>query len=295
MPQRPTGEAVAALLRAQFPGLAPFRVTPRDGGPDETSWDVNGEWIFRFPRRRDAEAALEREIALTARLAPRLSLPIPAFTEIGTPCADFPFRFAGYRRLEGAPAMGVEGGPPAAALGRFLGELHSFPVEAAAAVGVLRDDSSRNLDRLQEEAAGAFARLREALPAGASGPCWKLLSRKEASSPARVCLAHTDLTAEHILVSPDGREIAGILDWADAAIGDPAVDFAGLYAWRGEEFLRGAVRHYAAPVDEGMLRRARLIGLTVACLNLLYGLEARRDEYVAFGRGAIGRLLARAE
>lgn len=38
------------------------------------------------------------------------------------------------------------------------------------------------------------------------------------------CVVHGDLQAEHVFI--DGREIAGIIDWADSILGDPLADLA---------------------------------------------------------------------
>ncbi len=59
-------------------------------------------------------------------------------------------------------------------------------------------------------------------------------------------VAHADLGAEHILAL-DGR-LTGIIDWSDAAITDPAVDFARVYRDFGPGVLEDAI---------GGLRRAR--------------------------------------
>lgn len=47
-------------------------------------------------------------------------------------------------------------------------------------------------------------------------------------------LVHNDLWAEHILVDPRSGSVSGIIDWGDAVISDPAVDFASVYLVRRE-------------------------------------------------------------
>ncbi len=61
------------------------------------------------------------------------------------------------------------------------------------------------------------------------------------------CLVHADLGPEHVLVHPNG-DLAGVIDWEEATIGDPAWDFAYLvHALPGPRRtcargLRGAAR-----------------------------------------------------
>ena len=44
--------------------------------------------------------------------------------------------------------------------------------------------------------------------------------------------------AEHVLINPHSGSVNAIIDWGDTAIGDPAVDFAGLYTWYGESWMK---------------------------------------------------------
>lgn len=39
---------------------------------------------------------------------------------------------------------------------------------------------------------------------------------------------HADINTENILIEPKDGSIAGVLDWSDAKVGDPCVDFAGV-------------------------------------------------------------------
>jgi aminoglycoside phosphotransferase (APT) family kinase protein len=76
---------------------------------------------------------------------------------------------------------------------------------------------------------------------------------------------HGDLFDEHLLLDDAGC-VSGIIDWGDACLADPALDFAGLYAWLGEEFVRQVLDHYGGPVDAAIMQqiafRARCAALT---------------------------------
>ena len=57
-------EALArSLVETQFPDLAPARLTPLGVGWDNTVYDVDGRWVFRFPRRAIAVPLLETELS----------------------------------------------------------------------------------------------------------------------------------------------------------------------------------------------------------------------------------------
>jgi aminoglycoside phosphotransferase (APT) family kinase protein len=53
-----------------------------------------------------------------------------------------------------------------------------------------------------------------------------------------------------------GRLI-GVIDWGNAAIGDPALDFVPLVLWRGWGFARAVVTSYGLPIDHDFVDRIR--------------------------------------
>ncbi|KAJ5253467.1 hypothetical protein N7505_012130 [Penicillium chrysogenum] len=97
-----------------------------------------------------------------------------------------------------------------------------------------------NLKLLRESAIEAWTRLVErgqvtVKDIGNQSPINGLLERKTTllekiqhlSPEYRPALVHNDIKGEHILICPQSGRITGILDWADAGIGNAAVDIAG--------------------------------------------------------------------
>ncbi|KAB8256307.1 hypothetical protein BDV32DRAFT_161206 [Aspergillus pseudonomiae] len=66
---------------------------------------------------------------------------------------------------------------------------------------------------------------------------------------SRRVLIHNDIKGEHILVGSDGR-ITGILDWADAGVGYPATDIAGLVLTVGPRLAIRIAREVGYAEDE---------------------------------------------
>lgn len=62
------------------------------------------------------------------------------------------------------------------------------------------------------------------------------------TSEYRPTLVHNDIKGEHILVDPRSGRVTGILDWADAGIGNPAVDIAGLVLTVGKDLAERIAR-----------------------------------------------------
>jgi hypothetical protein len=59
------------------------------------------------------------------------------------------------------------------------------------------------------------------------------------------------LYAEHVLLLPESGRVSGVIDWSDAAIADPAADFAALYWWLG---AGGARRCWTATTGRATIR-----------------------------------------
>lgn len=263
---------VRAAIEAQFPDLRPAAVRFLARGWDHDAWLANETWVFRFPRRADVAAGVATQIELSQLLALALPVAIPRAERIGRPDEHFPYPFAGHRNLGGVPADSValtasESTALAHELGRVLSALHAVPPSRVASLGLpLLPDRSAERRASLAEVAGAF---RLAMPR-ASVARWEPWLRNEVPAPppreGPVCLTHNDLAAEHVLIDPATRRIAGIFDWSDAALGDPAVDLVGFWLWKGEAFVRRILESYAASWDEAAIERVRFSARSLAIL-----------------------------
>ena len=97
-------ELAKSLIETQFPSLAPAEVIPLGAGWDNTAFTVNGDYVFRFPRRAPAKDFLVEEIKALPELAKRVTLPIPTPLYVGEPMEGYPWPFVGYRKLHGRTA-----------------------------------------------------------------------------------------------------------------------------------------------------------------------------------------------
>jgi aminoglycoside phosphotransferase (APT) family kinase protein len=89
------------------------------------------------------------------------------------------------------------------------------------------------------------------------------------------CVVHGDLAPENVLV--DDHRVAGILEWAETRIADPADDFAWLASACPPETLRAIVAAYTAArrtePDQDLTRRARLAAELAVARWLLHGVS----------------------
>ncbi|HEY1367292.1 MAG TPA: phosphotransferase [Gaiellaceae bacterium] len=244
-----------------------------DGGWDSLVLDVDDSWIVRIARRPEIEALVRVEVCLLEELAPRLPVAVPRYELVAPPAFV-------YRKLHGRPLERAEG-ELAVQLGRFLAALHAVPVDGLAELGVHVDDTSSWRDvrraRVEEFCAGAV-------------PCfdsdersaWEAFLRGYVEDDDNFrftpTLIHGDLGPEHVLTS-EGR-IVGVIDWTDARVGDPALDFAWpLYGLREP----GIVEAYGGAPDDRFALRARFHRVVAPLYDVLHALERGDDHEVARG------------
>lgn len=134
----------------------------------------------------------------------------------------------------------------AARLGRVVRRVHALPPPAS---GALVRDWLRDHGR---DCVGRH-RARGSLP---SHLVEQIDAYVVAPSPVR-CLAHADLTVDHIFVARD--RLVGIIDWGDAMVTDPYYELGALHldAFRCDPaMLRAFLDGYGWTVGEDFARRA---------------------------------------
>jgi aminoglycoside phosphotransferase (APT) family kinase protein len=107
----------------------------------------------------------------------------------------------------------------------------------------------------------------------------ELLAETETLTGFEPVLTHSDLGPTHLIVR--AGLLAGVIDWGDARIGDPAID----YAW----LLNGPFRQWN--VDDELRRRALVYHRLGPWFEVHYGVLTDRPQWVESGlRGIRERL-----
>jgi aminoglycoside phosphotransferase (APT) family kinase protein len=258
-------------------------------GWDSDAFEVNGEWIFRFPPRPETEAALRKEAALLPELAPALPLPVPV-PEI---VARNEVSFVGHRKLEGQALRVVRPGL-AEQLAGFLSALHSFPVARAAQllvpVPAACDAVEREREFAQRCELHVFPLLGRAERATARA-MFEDYFAAASNLEFETVLIHADLGPEHILCRDD--EVSGVIDWSDARVGDAALDFAWLLFGLDVAFAEELLERYAGSRDDTLRERALFYHRLGPWHEVLYGLERGGRAYVQSGLDGVRRRLLR--
>ncbi|MGW0286157.1 phosphotransferase [Streptomyces sp. NPDC003236] len=229
----PTADTVRRLVRSLLKEST-GRNAGRAGGPDvrpvgedhEHTWWVGTQQVLRLAPDRDASARRRRELRLRDLVRPHVPVTVPVSVAHGDWAPGLAYTLdtvvpGGTADEHDVSAVGEDD------LAGLLGGLRAVPVRQAEALGVPRT-APRSLDALRRMAVQAAERLAAAdefdatrlhlTPPGAA---------QLAAQHGTAVLTHHGLIGEHLVVSADGR-VRGVLDWTEAALGDPAEDIAGL-------------------------------------------------------------------
>ncbi|MFD7032316.1 macrolide 2'-phosphotransferase [Streptomyces sp. NPDC059917] len=293
-----------AALAARASRHLGVELDPASARPDETGWDFRvthiraadgTPWILRSPRRPEAARQLAVEGAVLAAVRDRVPVPVPDWRLHAPDLVAYP-------RLPGEPAgsedpdtlvYGWSTDPLAHPTGyleplaRTLVAVHATALEGADGAPLLPGPAPAGPDAVRAAIAARLARARAELPLPAEGiRRWESWLDDDGLWPRRLTLVHGDVHPGHTLVvrPPAGPPVlSGLLDWANAAVGDPAADFVDMLYAGGTEVLDGLLDAYRAAggeVPAGMrahiLARASFLWVHVA----LRGLDTGRPAWV---------------
>lgn len=282
----PGANVPAASLLGEGWGAVAVRIPSGDGGRD---------WVLRLPRPESPWGLpdLEREARLLPFIARQpfdVAVPGEACRLIDTDGAALGVL---HRLVPGTP-LAQRAAPRGRArvdlcaqVGRFLSVLHAAPVAAAKRHGAREVDlwTEQYLPRIEATLAVVPEGTRRWLQREAEAFA---TTEWTAAVPRR--LIHADISGDHLLLDEAGR-LSGVIDFADAVISDPALDFAGVLNHLGWRDLERVLEHYEGDVDEGALRRVRFYIQVAPIYQVM-------DGYIAIGererRRGIRRLAARA-
>lgn len=245
---------------------------------------MDGTWILRIARRPEVVAAHQRELRLLPLLADAMPFAVPRPVHSGEWCGHV---FLTYRLIAGRPLQRHD---VVVEVTEMLRALHGFPTDVArdalgcagttvewrSGYAYLWEETARTvLPLLDGELRGALIQRYDGF-----------LDRAADFTPV---LVHRDLGAEHVLVDPATRRPVGLIDFEDAAVGDPAIDFAGLLTALGERRTRAVLDAYAGEVRLDRVRDYWWIGSLHAVLHGVRTSDAGiRDDGIA---GLRARLL----
>jgi aminoglycoside 2''-phosphotransferase len=280
-------EAFVKRIRQVYPDIEPLDVQIIHGqSPVEDAVLLDDELVFRFPRTEADIEPLRREVASLRSLQGRLPLPVPspeyASLEPGQ-------AFIGFRRMPGVqlsmrlrqdtlPGHVFE--RIVIQMANFMHALHEVPLDAleieiptaetrTAVAGFAEDVRTELAPAMRPDAADWVDRLFKPFLANPDNFAFKPVVR------------HGSLTGNNIFIDPHTGAVTGVTGFSTLALGDPAVDVAGL-GTISEAFFSEL---YRVDQDEigRLLWRAQFYKSTFALQEALAG--ARLGDPEAYRRG----------
>ena len=267
-------------------------------GHDEQVESFEAGWIFRFPRNRVVAENLQKEQAVLTVVAPRVDFAVPRFEHAGTWRGQPGHPYAGYRRipgrtLSGSPFTSCKLADEAAeSIAAVLSSLHDIPtslVADACAVEPTVDAWRQRYLALRETVRASVSPLLDSRLLDAVQHGFNRFLDEELATLKDIALVHCDLGCEHILIGEDGTTVTGLIDFEDVTIGDPTIDFVGIYVTYGMEAVERVQESYQCALDiqrsmdVNFVNRLRFYTWMASCHEILYGLEEGRSDLVKEG------------
>lgn len=222
MPERPRSDRdldasiALAAVRDQLPALECQHAVHLGSGWASDAYLLDDRFVARFPRNADVARWVDSDEAILGLVASFLGseFRVPAVVGRGRAGAHFPHEFL---VCDFVPGTGAD-------------RIATSSEQLAADLGrALTSIHSISVD--------------DARQAG--------LHEDDAAQP--LCVLHGDFRADNIIVDPASGRLAGVIDWGNASIGDPAMDFATLVLWRGWRFTHAVLEAYGRPIGEDFI------------------------------------------
>lgn len=258
--------------------------------------DTDGaKWVLRIPRRADAVERARKELRILDLVGRHLPVQVPRW-EV------FSEEFIACRQMDGHPACMTdleakfhvwridEKNVPKSleqTLAQALAVLHTINPKEAVAAGWRVLDAAQLRQDMNERM------LRVRTKFGVNSVLWERWQRWLANGslwPGHTALVHGDLHAGHILID-DVPKVTGIIDWTEAMVGDPAIDFAAHWITFGDEALKrliAAYQRWGGRTWPGMFEHVVELCAASAVTLAEFAMSSGVDEYHQMARQSLG-------
>lgn len=252
-------------IQKDFPDFNISSIKKIGEGDNSKAFLVNEEYVFRFPKNKEAKMQMQREIVVLPIIKPFLILQIPESKFISPDLS-----FLGHKIITGTPLTSIIYNSLKRnirnsiqhSIGNFLLQLHRIDLS------LLKDCNLETMN-LKEEYFENFEQARDFIYPNISKTKRKTITRlftnylgDAENFEYKPVLIHADFSEDHILIDTVNKQITGIIDFGDIVFGDPAYDYVYLLDEFGENFLNGIFK-IDEPIDKTKLMR-KLIFFSLA-------------------------------
>ncbi|WP_280513357.1 aminoglycoside phosphotransferase family protein [Planococcus glaciei] len=230
---------------------------------------INNQLVFRFPKTEQVTECVKIETRLLHDLQKQTSLNLKVPQPTLLYCSKQQLVCSCYDLIEGDAGIDsreVASEDNARRLGEFLTQLHGMPEPVYLPVRHTRLFWEKFYCDIKQLIFPQLS-IEERLDIQDTFDHFFAIS----SETTTRTVIHGNLTASNLLVDVKNKQINGVIDFADAQIGDPAFDFAGIYWNYGATFTRMALDHCNGSADRKSLwqRVEKFYGLQPVFRELL--------------------------
>lgn len=214
---------VRSLLTTQVPEANALALGARHEGKDAVVWRLGDAWALRLPRRQLAADRQHTELDWLPRIGAAWPFKAPIPVRVGSSTAAFPWRWSIVPWVPGEPTSQAP---------LSLAGAHQLGAALAALHQVAPPQAPRHPKRSQSllVRAARFEDRLQTLHRRTEGTGWRVATaaaRRVFQHGAAITRpvptwTHLDLRPAHVLTTQGA--LSGIIDWGDAAAGDPATD-----------------------------------------------------------------------
>ncbi|MFC3909340.1 GNAT family N-acetyltransferase [Legionella dresdenensis] len=256
------------LIAEQFPEFAHLPIEPVEKqGHDNRTYRLGREMLIRMPTAESYALKVPKEQSLLPKLAPRLTVSIPAPIKMGAASGRYPYPFSIYKWLEGVSINllmldneCIE--KLAFDLARFLKELQNITDVSGPVPGQHNWWRGDHVSVYDKGARDQISELSTIIDGNNAIKLWERACKtKWSKSPVWI---HGDFAIGNMLLN-EGK-LSAIIDFGGMALGDPACDL--VIAWT---FLNGKARDIffrEMGLDENTWLRAKAWALWKATFEL---------------------------
>jgi aminoglycoside 2''-phosphotransferase len=289
--------SASKLIQKCFPE---FRI--RTSKQIVTGWDnlvleVNREYIFRFPKYRDAEKHLRSEILFLPALRRQLSVEVPDYEFIWKGGPKYPRWFGGYRKISGVTVHSLTFRKEwtkllATQIAGFLKELHRIRFRGVRLMNIPKyspEEWSRSIRLQYRKVRRIVYPLLDSKLRATSEEFWERLLAECRDSNFDPTLIHGDLGTENILFDPASVRLTGILDWGYMQISDPALEFAHLFMHKPE--LGAQVLNHYGTEGTRFKKRVNWYVDSEPFYDVMWGVDHHWDKAKKLGLSQLRKVL----
>ncbi|MED1781045.1 macrolide 2'-phosphotransferase MphJ [Brevibacillus fortis] len=252
-------------------------------------------WVLRQPRRDDVIETARYEKKVLDLVSSQLSVEVPDWQVhtsefiaypilAGTPMATINMEtknYDWYLNPESLPELCIQTWAEA------LVELHGIHDDLARDAGIRVKQPSEVRESLREK----MNEVKRVF--GVSQMLWDRWQKWLADDtfwPAHSALVHGDLHPGHILVAENGK-VTGLLDWTEAEVADPSIDFTVFYMLFGDTGLADFINRYEKAGGRVWPRMHEHIAEMTSAYPIIlaiFALKSGLEEFKIMARQALG-------